>query len=203
MSGYADVALTYSASVDPMSFHSILELKRPYGQLYRTAGDAVKDQLLGEVMSLGTMKESSDIICGGITDLFTINVLAKVGSEYYMTSSVRDPRSYILHVLLLTQNLNSHENLIRQRAGELIKVDDDAAPQPPELNKSAKRKGTGKETKTLKRSKIGKGDENCDCINISNDRYEDYLSDLDYLRTIELRKLGTRYLTAELLRTLG
>jgi hypothetical protein len=148
------------------------------------------------------MKSSSNVICGGLTDMFTINILAKVESKYYMTVSVSDPRSYILHVLLLTQILN--HDLFSHREGELISVyDDDAVLQPPGPNKSVKRKGSGNYSKKKKLKSKGTGDENCDCINISNDNYDAYLSDLHYLRTIELRKLGTPLLTEELLRSLG
>jgi hypothetical protein len=112
LSGYSDLAIQRSSEsfLSAENFHSIIELKSPFKSLWKSASESEKDQLVGEVTAVNSMKLEAEfevdrktLLLGGLTDMFSINIMVQLmtSKECFMSPSVVESRSYLVHLLML------------------------------------------------------------------------------------------------------
>ena len=194
--GTTDIAISgKDAAADPDEWISMIELKSPFKQLFHSAGNSRKEQLIGQLFAM-TQKRTSMI--GGLTDLFTIVlVLANNNNSYNMTKTVVDePNLYIKYLLLLCFELDEDDltELTKDAIGEVIDLFpeiDSAAPDvvansPANVNGPA---GVGFQ------SKLGHNTR----ISTRKKTHDEYMEDLEELHNIRMRRMPEGTLTSELL----
>ena len=196
-SGTTDIAISaVETTGDPEDWMSIIELKSPFKHLFHSAGNACKDQLIGQLFA---MTQARPRMIGGLTDLFTIVlVLANNSNSYYMTKTVVDePNLYIKYLLLLCVELDEDDlvELTTDAVGETIDLFPDSAPTPAPVvvaNSSANVNGPvgvrfqpkhGHNTRFCARKKT----------------YDEYMDDLEELHNIRMRRMPEGTLTSALL----
>jgi len=89
LKGYSDVGIKRRGDSEwAENFLSLIELKNPFSSLYRTSGSKAKEQLIGEMVAFGAMREESELATsmGGLTDIFTICVAFNICGKIYLLS---------------------------------------------------------------------------------------------------------------------
>ena len=84
--------------------HSIIELKSPYKDLYRSAKNHLKEQTMFEVEALQKMKnyltEDTPIVAV-LTDIFSLNIIIKIGIDFYISEAVYGSELYLYSLFFL------------------------------------------------------------------------------------------------------
>ena len=160
LSGYTDVVIANPGGMisDVHNFRSIIELKPPFGVLFRSAGHKQKDQLLGEMMTWKDIVRMRQTFVGALTDLFLMSIMfhsrhrqirkgkaqLTESTDYYLCRSVSQSSAVVKCLMLLCLDVSGDELDTLFTKGDLI---------PTEVPKYAKAKNVAEKGKYSRNSR--------------------------------------------------
>jgi hypothetical protein len=107
VSGYTDLLFSANEFSGVENILFLVELKAPNSVLRQSGAFAPKDQVIFEAEIVGQMTANSQLVLGGLLDMFTIAVVLRTHTldekeaAFYISPRVVDTRAFILRILLL------------------------------------------------------------------------------------------------------